>query len=150
MRPVTRNQLKTAVEKNQWDLLDKLLEIDSTHIDDKSMFTDTWGEWWGMLFECVGKNKVTGVKILLKHGAKRKLGNWGDCLPMTPLELARSQENQELVELLVTKKRPDYQRKTDPTLPELTQADALMEKQERVAQETGLRFQVEALEEPGT
>lgn len=40
---VTRAHLKGAFDQENWDLLDKLLEIDSTRINDNDLFTDTWG-----------------------------------------------------------------------------------------------------------
>ncbi len=63
----TRVHLKNAVDNHNWDLLDKLLEIDNSQINDTSLYTDTWGEWWGLLVECIRNEQVEGVKILLKH-----------------------------------------------------------------------------------
>ena len=55
---VTRAHLKKACDTRNWDLLDKLLELSERDIDDKSYYTDTWGEWWGLLLECVYGNHV--------------------------------------------------------------------------------------------
>ena len=67
---VTRAHLKNACDQRQWDLLDRLLEIDASGIDDKSLFTDTWGSWWGMLLECVMQKQIKGVQVLLARGAE--------------------------------------------------------------------------------
>mgnify|MGYP006275120443 CR=1 FL=1 len=136
---VTRAHLKHAVDTESWDLLDKLLEIDPGRIDDNSLYTDTWGEWWGLLFECVRKGRVTGVRVLLKHGADPSVGNWGDCIPMTPMEAA--EDNPEILSLLLAGKRPNYERTSDPPLPEgESAADRAIRRQGEVAEQTGLVF----------
>jgi len=38
---VTRAHLKSACDQENWDLMDKLLEIDASKIDDHSLYTDT-------------------------------------------------------------------------------------------------------------
>jgi hypothetical protein len=67
---VTRAHLKSAFDQENWDLLDKLLEIDCSRINDNTLFTDTWGDWWGMLVEAVYRRSTDAVSVLLKHGAK--------------------------------------------------------------------------------
>lgn len=140
---VTRAHLKSAVENQNWDLLDKLLETDNSKINDTNLFTDTWGEWWGMLFHCVKRNYETGVKVLLKHGAKRSKGNWGDCIPMSPLEAAEELKHHGIVKLLKSKEKPVYERTTEPEIPELTEKDRRVNQQGDIADETGLVFNVE-------
>ncbi len=139
---VSRALLKKAVDNQQWDLLDKLLEIDNQHINDTSLYTDTWGEWWGLLYECVQNNQPTGVRILLKHGAKRHQGNWGDCLPMSPLEYAQEKKFQEIMNLLIIKEKPTYQRQTEPEIPSLNAHDKKVNQQGKTRDETGLVFQI--------
>ncbi|HRG77438.1 MAG TPA: hypothetical protein PLX69_22955 [Leptospiraceae bacterium] len=39
---ITRGHLKKAVDTKNWDLLDKLLEIDNTFINDRKYYTDGW------------------------------------------------------------------------------------------------------------
>ncbi len=44
---VTRAHLKNALDQGNWDLLDKLLEIDNTPINDNDLFTDNVGRLVG-------------------------------------------------------------------------------------------------------
>ncbi len=142
---VSRAHLKNAVDACNWDLLDKLLEIDASQINDASLYTDTWGEWWGLLVECIRAELAEGVKILLKHGVDKKKGNWGDCIPYKPIEEAEMTKNQQIIDLLKSKERPIYERKTSPELPLLTSKDALTNKQGSIRDETGLSFPFEGL-----
>lgn len=144
--PVTRAHLKQAVDAQDWDLLDALLELDPGHVDDRSLYTDTWGEWWGLLLECVRNGAATGVRVLLKHGADRSLGNRGDCIPCTPLELARERELHDIVALLEGD-RPTYERSREPELPALDAQDERVNRQGEVADATGLVFPTEAFED---
>lgn len=141
---ITRAHLKSAVENQQWDLLDKMLELDASHINEKSYFTDNWGEWWGLLLECVRNGQEPGVRILLKHGADRRLGNWGDCLPETPLEAAAGKP--EILALLKHKAAAAYKRKSDPPIPEPSAVDARVNLQGEIEKSTGMVFPVEGLE----
>ena len=143
---MSRGLLKKAVEEENWDLLDKLLELDNSLVNDKSMFTDDWGEWWSMLYECCLLNKIDGVKVLLKHGAKRKLNAWGDGLCLSPEEVAEDKGHQEILGLLRSKARPEYQRQSDPEIPEETERDKAMKRQREIADQTGLVFNPEAFE----
>jgi hypothetical protein len=43
MALIYRYQLKTACEQENWDLLDLLLETEATHLNNKALFTETWG-----------------------------------------------------------------------------------------------------------
>lgn len=142
---VTRAHLKNACDQRNGDLLDKLLEIDNKLIDDAAFYTDTWGEWWGLLLECVYSSWVDGVRILLKHGADRRQGNWGDCLPITPEEAAAGKP--EILQLLTSRERPAYTRQSDPPLP-ITESedDRQINRQGQIRDETGLVFQTEAFE----
>jgi hypothetical protein len=136
---VTRAHLKNACDLHNGDLLDKLLEIDAKYIDDGAFYTDTWGEWWGLLLECVYDNWADGVRILLKHGANRRNGNWGDCIPITPRQAAA--DKPEILQLLKSKERPSYTRQTDPPLPaEESDADRWINRQGQIRDETGLVF----------
>src|SRR5260221_417424 len=63
-----RSQLKAACDRQEWAFLDLLLERDATHINDHAVYTDTWGDWWGLLLECVYQGHADGVRVLLKHG----------------------------------------------------------------------------------
>ncbi|MBX7220065.1 MAG: hypothetical protein K1Y36_08970 [Blastocatellia bacterium] len=137
---VTRAHLKTALDEQNWDLLDKLLEIDKTHLNDNALYTDTWGEWWGLLVEAVRTDSVTGVTILLHHGAERDVGTWGDCIPQTPLELA--QDKPAIESLLRSAAKPDYLRRTDPPLPTgCTPQEQAINRQGEIRDQTGLVFQ---------
>lgn len=142
---VTRAHLKNACQKRKWDLLDRLLEIDSKFIDDKSLFTDDWGSWWGMLVEVIRKRSVDGVKVLLKHGANRNIGIWGDGLEQSPEELAA--EIPAILALLRAEGRPEYVRKSDPELPtHETARDRAINHQGEVRDRTGLVFPLKKFE----
>jgi hypothetical protein len=143
---MSRGLLKQAVLEKNWDLLDKLLEEDNSLVNDNSMFTDDWGEWWSMLYHCCLHNQQTGVKILLKHGAKRKLRAWGDGMCRSPKEVAEEKGHSEILQLLRSKARPEYERKTEPDIPEETQRERAVNRQREVAQQTGLIFNPEAFE----
>ncbi len=141
---VTRAHLKNARDAKNWDLLDKLLEIDSTHINDASFYTDSWGEWWGLLLDCVYDSHEDGVRVLLKHGADKTVGNWGDCIPVTPKEAAA--EKPVILALLTAITPPSYTRKSDPPLPKVTSSDDdAVNKQGSIRDQTGLVFQTDAL-----
>lgn len=117
-------------------MLDLLLETDGTHIDDNALFTDTWGEWWGLLMEAIYRQACDGVRVLLKHGANPDVGRWGDGVPQTPLEAAEGKP--EIMALLLEPVRPEYSRKTNPPLPSsVPETDALG----RIRDKTGLVFQ---------
>lgn len=136
---VTRAHLRNAIVAKDADLLDKLLELDATEINDNRLFTDTWGSWWGMLVEAINGNWVDGVKVLLTHKADRNSGIWGDGQTFTPLECAEGRE--EILALLVNPEPPVYQRHTDPALPEsLSAADEKVNRQGETAERTGLVF----------
>jgi hypothetical protein len=146
---VTRAHLKNACDQQNWDLLDKLLEIDASHINDNALFTDTWGSWWGLLFEVVQRNAPDGVRVLLKHGAKRNVGSWGDGLHESPLEVAEGKP--AIMALLQEPQRPSYSRRSDPPLPSPEQAtadDRAVNRQGAVRDGTGLIFQTEAFVSP--
>lgn len=143
---MSRGLLKKAIEQKKWDLLDKLLERDCSHVNDKSMFTDTWGEWWSPLYECVLGKHFDGVTILLKHGADRNLSAWGDGMCLSPVELAKQKGHQKIIDLLESDEKPKYQRKTDPAIPEETAKEKAVNRQREIADETGLMFQSENFE----
>ena len=145
---VTRAHLKTAFAAEQWDLLDKLLELDSSRINDNALFTDTWGAWWGMLVEAVRRGSVDGVRVLLKHGAQRDLASWGDGVPFTAFEAA--EDKPEILALLTSPKPPVYVRKTDPPLPEGESAEEqAVHRQGEIRDRTGLVFQIDGPLESG-
>jgi hypothetical protein len=140
---VTRAHLKTACDQQNWDLLDKLLEIDSSQINDNSLYTDTWGDWWGMVLETVRLGSVDGLRVLLKHGAERNLASWGDPGGSTPLEAAR--DKPEILALLQTVGVPAYIRHTDPPLPgRLPTTETAVNRQGEIREATGLAFQTNA------
>jgi len=136
MALVSRSQLKAACEQENWDLLDLLLETDPTHLDDKALFTDTWGEWWGLLMEVIYRGSPDGLRVLLKHGANRDVGRWGDGMPQSPLEAAADQP--EILTLLQDPARPAYNRQTDPPL---SAADPAFDELGSIRDDTGLVFQ---------
>ena len=145
---VTRAHLKTAFAAEQWDLLDKLLEIDNSSINDNALFTDTWGDWWGMLVEAVRRRSVDGVRVLLKHGAQRDLASWGDGVPFTAFEAA--EDKPEILELLTSPKPPVYVRQTDPPLPESESAEEqAVNRQGAIRDHTGLVFRIDDSLESG-
>ena len=136
MALVSRSQLKAACEQENWDLLDLLLETDATQLDDKALFTDTWGEWWGLLMEVIYRGSPDGLLVLLKHGANRDVGRWGDGMPQSPLEAAADQP--EILTLLQDPARPAYNRQTDPPL---SAADPAFDELGSIRDDTGLVFQ---------
>ena len=137
---VTRAHLRTACDQEHWDLLDKLLELDASLIDDNALFTDEWGLWWGMLYEVAKRGAADGVRVLLKHGAKRQVGSWGDGLALTPLEVAEGKP--EIERLLRDGARPRYLRQTDPPWPAgFSAEEEAVNKQGVVRDATGLVFQ---------
>lgn len=141
---VTRAHLKNACDSKNWDLLDKLLEISTKHINDANYYTDTWGEWWGLLLNCVYTDSVDGVRVLLKHGAKKHVGSWGDCIPQTPTEAAA--DKPAILALLQAETRPTYTRQTDPALPQQeSPQDNAVNRQGVIQEATGLLFQTDAL-----
>lgn len=139
---VSRAHLKGAFDREDWDLLDKLLEIDCSRINDNSLFTDTWGDWWGMLLEAVYRQSASAVRVLLKHGAQRDLARWGDGIPITALEAAA--DKPEILALLQNPEPPDYVRRADPELPlaESSQ-DTAINRQGEIIEATGLAFQTD-------
>lgn len=143
--PVTRAHLKRAVEQADWDLLDRLLELDPQLVNENNLFTDTWGTWYGALYECTIRQKLDGVRVLLKHGADPDLKCWGDCVPESPLEVAREGGFTELVDLLNGSVPAEYTRRTEPELPQEESArDRVINRQGEIARATGLMFQEEA------
>ena len=145
---ITRAHLKNACDTQNWDLLDKLLETSNQHVNDNALYTDDWGEWWGMLFQCVYHNYEDGVRVLLKHGADKNIGSWGDGIPKTPLEVATDTNKLAIMALLKSKERPTYTRKSDPLLPEIKVAkDHAINCQGEVRDSTGMVFQTDAFEE---
>jgi hypothetical protein len=145
MPTITRAHLKNACDQRNWDLLDKLLEIDDKHINDNALFTDEWGEYWGLLCECITQNELVGVQVLLARGAKRQVGRWGDGLALTAQELA--QDKPEILALLQSKVRPVYVRQSEPELPmgeENTAVDIALERQAHIRDQTGLLFPPDA------
>lgn len=137
---VSRAKLVYAVDENDWDLLDLLLENDKNFINDNALFTDDWGSWWGMLFECVRQNKPEGVKVLLKHGAKKSVREWGDGFQRSPLELAEEKKNKEIIDLLTGKTKAEYTRKADVTIPDKLLRESEMDAQDELRNKTGLVF----------
>ena len=143
---MTRAHLKNACDNKNWDLLDKLLEIDCAHIDDASFYTDTWGEWWGLLLECVIQNRKEGVRVLLKHGADKNIGNWGDCIPTSPEETAA--DKPAILALIQSESPPTFIRESDPALPAtLSKKDKAVNQQGKTRDETGLVFPPENFKE---
>jgi hypothetical protein len=136
MASISRSQLKAACEQENWDLLDLLLETDATHLNDKALFTDTWGDWWGLLMEVIYRKSPDGLRVLLKHGANRDTGRWGDGMPQSALEAAEGKP--EILALLQDPARPTKSRQTDPPLPA---ADPALDEMGRIRDATGLAFQ---------
>lgn len=146
---VTRAHLKSAFDQENWDLLDKLLEIDCSRINDNSLFTDTWGDWWGMLVEAVYRRSVGAVSVLLKHGAQRDIARWGDGISITAQEAAA--DKPEILALLRNPKPPDYVRRTDPDLtPTEFSKGKSINRQGEIRDASGLVFQIDGCDEPGS
>lgn len=136
---VARAHLKSACDARNWDLLDKLLAIDSSGINDHSLYTDTWGVWWGLLLEAIRLGEADGVRVLLKYGAKRDLASWGDGIEVTPLEAAK--DKPEIIALLTDPRTPTYSRMSDPPLPQgESPEDAAINRQGEIRDGTGLVF----------
>ena len=153
LKSVSRALIKQAIEERDWDLLDKLLDNDNSHVNDAKLFTDDWGEWWAPLYECCLGDQVEGVRVLLMHGAKRKQRAWGDGMCSSPLELAEEKGYHEIVELLRSKSRPTYVRTSDPPIPPLTNDDSALHGQSEITEKTGLVFPLENFKKdecPGT
>lgn len=141
---VTRGHLKHAFDQRHWDLLDKLLEIDSSRIDDNSLYTDTWGEWWGMLIEAARIRSVDAVRVLMKHGARSDATSWGDGMPHTAKEAAAGQP--EILALLNKVDHAIFVRATDPVLPEAeSPAERIVSLQGEISESAGLVFQTEGI-----
>lgn len=136
---ITRAHLKDAVERQAWDLLDKLLETDASHIDDNALFTDTWGEWWGLLVHCCARRRLDGVRILMKHGASPDASTWGDCVPRTAREIAEQIEDETFLRLLEGEEEPVYVRKTEPAVPRFGEEDPV-NRAGRIREQAGLVF----------
>ena len=143
MTSISRSQLKAACEQENWDLLDLLLETDATQLDDNALFTDTWGDWWGLLMEVIYRKAPDGLRVLLKHGACRDTGLWGDGMPQSPLEAAADQP--EILALLQDPAKPAYTRQTNPPLPV---ADPALDELGCIRDATGLVFQAQPAIEP--
>lgn len=142
---VTRGHLKDAFDRRQWDLLDKLLEIDGSRIDDPSLYTDTWGSWWGMLIEAVRIRSVEAVKVLLKNGARRDVASWGDGVPHTAKEAAEDQP--EILALLNGLEPAVYTRTTDPVLPQReSPAARAVNRQGEINETSGVVFQTDVID----
>lgn len=141
---VTRAHLKSACDEQNWDLLDLLLELDPTHLNDRSLFTDTWGVWWGLLFETVRNRSADGVTVLLKHGAQRDVTTWGDDIEHSALEIAR--DAPAILALLQAAEPPAYIRKTAHPLPPRDAPDAsAINRQGEIRDQAGLVFQPASL-----
>ena len=117
-------------------MLDLLLETDATHLNDKALFTDTWGDWWGLLMEVIYRKAPDGLRVLLKHGANRDTSRWGDGMPQSPLEAAEGEP--EILALLQDPARSSYSRQSDLPLPA---ADPARDELGRIRDDTGLAFQ---------
>lgn len=142
---VTRAGLKACCEQGRWDQLDQMLARDATLIDDDALFTDGWGLWWGMLFEAAAQGAVDGVRVLLRHGAQRDRGCWGDGEAMSPAQAA--QDHPAVLALLQAPPAVEPPRAADPAWPpgEPAQAQAL-QRQAELRQRTGLVFDAGALQ----
>ncbi len=138
---VTRRHLKDACDAASWDLLDRLLELDRAAIDDDALYTDGWGDHWGLLVECVRQQRVDGVRVLLARGADRSRGSWGDGAAHTPLEVAEG--NAPITALLLSATPVVYVRQSEPALPAPSAADDPLDRQGAVRDRTGLVFPVE-------
>lgn len=86
--------------------------------------------------EVIYRGSPDGLRVLLKHGANRDVGRWGDGMPQSPLEAAVDQP--EILTLLQDPARPTYNRQTDPPLPT---ADPAFDELGRIRDDTGLVFQ---------
>jgi hypothetical protein len=140
---ITRGHLKKAVDEKNWDLLDKILSIDKSFLDDRRYYTDGWGTWYGLLIECIRQSSLEGVKILIKHGVDKTLGVWGDCNEMDPIQFAREQNEVDILNLLTSDSIPVYIRTTDPIIPDLTEKESIVDKRIDIADSTGLVFPLE-------
>lgn len=142
MTKVSRALLKKAMDEQNWDLLDRLLTLDNSAINDKSVYTDTWGEWWGFLYEAILNEQLVAVNILLKHGAKKSVGNWGDCIELSPIELAEEKGLAEIVELLKNPAKAQYEAQKEVEIPSLDAQDARVNQQGAIRDQTGLIFPI--------
>jgi hypothetical protein len=110
---VTRRHLRDACDAKQWDLLDRLLEMDKRAIDDDALYGED-GDHWGLLVECIRNKDEDGVTVLLARGADRTIGIWGDGASYAPVEVA---EGQAGILALLAKDEVAYVRKAEPELP---------------------------------
>lgn len=92
--------LKDAVARQDAETLAALLAQSSKNINAERVFEDTWGEWWGLLYEAVCNRWAEGVQILLRHGADPALEAVGDGMNYSPLEVAREKGYDDIVALL--------------------------------------------------
>ncbi len=140
---ITRGHLKKAVDTKNWDLLDRLLEIDKTFIDDRKYYTDGWGAWYGLLIECIHQESTIGVKVLVKHGVDKTLGVWGDCEEVDPIQLARERKQDEILGILESSSIPVYERTTNPDIPDLEEKENIVNQRADIADKSGLVFPLE-------
>jgi exopolysaccharide biosynthesis protein len=140
---ITRGHLKKAVDTKHWDLLDKMLEIDKTFINDRKYYTDGWGAWYGLLIECIHKESLDGVKVLIKHGVDKTLGVWGDCEEVDPIQFAKERKQGEILVILESDASVSYERKTNPAIPDLDDKENIVNRRGDIADSTGLVFPLE-------
>ena len=86
--------------------------------------------------EVIYRTSPDGLRVLLKHGANRDTGLWGDGVPQSPLEAAEGKP--EILALLQDPARPSSLRQTDPPLPA---ADPAFHALGRICEDMGLAFQ---------
>ena len=138
---VERHHLKNACQNSQWDLLDKLLELDNSLVNDNSMFSDSWGQYWGMLYELILRNEVEGIQVLLKHDANPREKSWGDGMNLSCLELAEGKV--DILRILKSKGNRSalYTRTSEPEWPMLkSKSDEEFNRKGRLKDKYGLVF----------
>jgi exopolysaccharide biosynthesis protein len=140
---ITRGHLKKAVDTKNWDLLDKLLELDKTFINDRKYYTDGWGAWYGLLIECIHQESIDCVKVLVNHGVDKTLGVWGDCEEVDPIQFARDRKQDEILVILESNSIPLYTRATNPDIPDLDEKENTVNRRADIADKTGLVFPLE-------
>jgi hypothetical protein len=83
--------------------------------------------------EVIYRKAPDGLRVLLKHGASRDAGRWGDGMPLSPLEAAADQP--EMLTLLQDSARPTYIQQTNPPWPAV---DPACDEWGRIREATGL------------
>jgi hypothetical protein len=137
---INRIHLKKALDEKNWDLLDLLLEIDNSNINDPSYYSDTWGSYWGLLVECIFHREFQGILILLNHGIDKEIGVWGDGPRVSALEIAKEKKMFDVIDLLNSTNIPKFLRASNPPIPDLNVREKIIDDKFKTNIKNGVVF----------